>query len=77
MLMRLYEALLRRMSPSGPPVPAPLMPRASNLSGNVFHFRLPENFSRDMPAKPLVESVDLNNPRAFRDPGVGELIMRW
>lgn len=34
--------------------------RNINLSGNVFAFRMPENFSRDMPAEPLIENLSID-----------------
>lgn len=58
------------------PESAPLMPRAIDISGNIFHFRMPENFSRDMPAKPLKEFVDLDNDADFSD-DIAELVVRW
>lgn len=36
--------------------------RYVDLSGNTFSFSMPENFSRDMPAAPLLESLDIAHP---------------
>lgn len=52
-------------------------PRQINLSGNVFHFSLPEDFSKDMPAYDMVESLDISDPQKFDDPEYGNLIRRW
>lgn len=48
--------------------------RHINISDNVFSFAMPENFSRDMPAEPLVENVDLNS---LTKDSTGLLIQRW
>lgn len=48
--------------------------RNVNLSGNVFSFAMPESFSNDMPADPLVENVDIENSRNERIP---VLLQRW
>lgn len=48
--------------------------RHVNISGNVFSFAMPENFSRDMPAEPLVENLDLN---LLTSDSTGLLIQRW
>lgn len=52
-------------------------PRQINLSGNVFHFYLPEDFSKDMPAYDMVESLDITDLKKFDDPEYGNLIRRW
>lgn len=52
-------------------------PRQINLSGNVFHFSMPEDFSKDMPAYDMVESLDITDPKKFDDPEYGNLIRRW
>lgn len=52
-------------------------PRQINLSGNVFHFSLPEDFSKDMPAYDMVEALDISDPQKFDDPEYGNLIRRW
>lgn len=46
--------------------------RHINLSGNVFSFAMPENFSKDMPAEPLIEKLDIEGQ--FNDT---LLIERW
>jgi len=38
---------------------AALMPRKIQLSDNILHFFMPENFSTDMPAADMIESVNL------------------
>src|SRR5690625_7171162 len=40
--------------------------RSVDLSGNVFQFAMPENFSRDMPADDLVERLDISDPDIFK-----------
>ncbi len=55
----------------------PLMPREINLSGNIVHFSMPENFSRDMPAEDMIESVDLNDKSIYQDYQKFTLIRRW
>src|SRR5690554_6838070 len=52
-------------------------PRQINLSGNIFHFSLPEDFSKDMPAYDMVETLDISDPKKFDDPEYGNLIRRW
>ncbi len=54
-----------------------LMPREINLSGNIIHFSMPENFSRDMPAEDMIESIDLNDKSVYRDYQKFTLIRRW
>lgn len=51
--------------------------RSVDLSGNVFQFAMPEDFSRDMPADDLVERLDISDPSIFSDPDKGTLIRRW
>ena len=51
--------------------------RSVDLSGNVFRFSMPEDFSRDMPADDLVERLDISDPSIFVDPDKGTLIRRW
>ncbi len=38
---------------------------------------MPEDFSRDMPAEDLVESLDITDLKKFDDPAYGNLIRRW
>ena len=51
--------------------------RRVNLSGNYFSFAMPEDFSEDMPAEDLVESLDITDLKKFDDPEYGNLIRRW
>lgn len=51
--------------------------RQVNLSGNIFHFSMPEDFSKDMPAKDLVERLDISDIELFTKPENGNLIRRW
>jgi hypothetical protein len=51
--------------------------RQVDLSGNIFSFAMPEDFSRDMPADDLVEQLDINDLEKFNDPMYGNLIRRW
>ena len=48
-----------------------------NLSGNIFHFSMPEDFSRDMPAADIVESLDISDITKFDNPEYGNLVRRW
>lgn len=54
-----------------------LYPRQIELSGNVFRFSMPEDFSKDMPAYDMVESLDITKPERFDDPEYGNLVRRW
>ncbi len=62
---------------STPNEPVPLKPRQINLSGEIFSFSMPENFSTDMPAKDMIESVDLTDKRIFEKYQEFTLIRRW
>lgn len=62
---------------SSPPEQYQLMPRQINLSGNVVHFSMPENFSKDMPAEDMIESVDLTDKAIYQDHQKFTLIRRW
>ena len=55
----------------------PYMPRQINLSGNIVHFSMPENFSKDFPADDLVDNVNLADPGLFKDSKPVELLRRW
>ena len=55
----------------------PYMPRQINLSGNIVNFAMPENFSKDFPADPLVEKLDLDNPELFKNGKPVEILRRW
>jgi len=57
--------------------PAKLKPRQINLSGEIVSFSLPENFSKDMPAENMIESVDLSDKSVFTDYHKFTLIRRW
>lgn len=52
-------------------------PRQINLSGNIFHFSMQEDFSKDMPAADMIERLDINDLNKFNDPQYGNLIRRW
>ena len=54
-----------------------LHPHRINLSGNVFHFTMPEDFSKDMPADDMVETLDISDLSKFDNPEYGNLIRRW
>jgi len=56
---------------------APYMPRHINLSGNIIHFSMPENFSQDFPAEDLVENVNLDDPELLKAGQPLELLRRW
>ena len=43
----------------------PYMPRQINLSGNFVSFSIPENFSKDMPADDLIESLNIEDDKLF------------
>jgi hypothetical protein len=51
--------------------------RQIKLSGNVFHFAMPEDFSKDMPADEMVEALDISDISKFDTPEYGNLIRRW
>lgn len=52
-------------------------PRQVDLSGNIFHFSMPENFSKDMPAANMIEELDIQDLKKFDDPEYGNIIRRW
>lgn len=54
-----------------------IYPRQINLSGNIFHFSMPEDFSKDMPAADMIERLDINDLKKFDNPQYGNLIRRW
>lgn len=54
-----------------------IYPRQVNLSGNIFHFSMPENFSKDMPAENMVEALDIEDLQKFDHPEYGNIIRRW
>ena len=51
--------------------------RQINLSGNIFHFAMPEDFSKDMPAGDMVDVLDISDLSRFDNPQYGNLIRRW
>ena len=55
----------------------PYMPRQINLSGNFVNFSMPENFSKDFPARDLIESVNLENNSILKEGKPLELLRRW
>ncbi len=55
----------------------PYMPRQINLSGNYVNFSMPENFSMDFPAEDLVESININDSKTFKNNNAVELLRRW
>ncbi len=61
----MLTTLFKSIGLAGAQEPAPLMPRQVNLSGNIVHFAMPENFSKDFPAKDLRERLTLENPKEF------------
>lgn len=54
-----------------------MYPRQIDLSGNIFNFSMPENFSKDMPAENMVEALDIEDLKKFDNPEYGNLIRRW
>lgn len=73
----MLAAISKAFGFSSPPEQHPLMPRQINLSGNIFHFSIPENFSQDMPAENMIETVDLNDKAIYQDYQKFTLIRRW
>ncbi|MDF3013993.1 MAG: hypothetical protein K0Q78_2197, partial [Cellvibrio sp.] len=51
--------------------------RQVDLSDNIFHFSMPENFSKDMPAANMVEKLDIEDLKKFDNPEYGNIIRRW
>ncbi|WP_040390944.1 hypothetical protein [Cellvibrio sp. BR] len=54
-----------------------IYPRQVSLSGNIFHFSMPENFSKDMPAANMIEILNIENLQKFDNPEYGNIIRRW
>lgn len=54
-----------------------IYPRQVDLSDNIFHFSMPENFSKDMPAANMVEKLDIADLKKFDNPEYGNIIRRW
>ncbi len=73
----MLAAISKAFGFSSPPEQNPLMPRQINLSGNILHFSMPENFSQDMPAEDMIESVDLTDKSTYQDDQKFTLIRRW
>jgi len=57
--------------------PVSAYPRQVDLSGNIFSFSMPENFSKDMPAEDMVEKLDISDIKKFDNPEYGNIIRRW
>ncbi len=57
--------------------PVSAYPRQVDLSGNIFSFSMPENFSKDMPAANMVEKLDISDVKNFDNPEYGNIIRRW
>jgi hypothetical protein len=55
----------------------PIHPRQVDLSGNILHFSMSENFSKDMPAANMVEKLDIEDLKKFDNPEYGNIIRRW
>jgi hypothetical protein len=55
----------------------PIHPRQVDLSDNIFHFSMPENFSKDMPAANMVEKLDIQDLQKFDNTEYGNIIRRW
>lgn len=73
----MLSILTKAFGLSTPPKDHPLLPRQINLSGNIVHFAVPENFSRDMPAEDMIETVDLKDNSVYQDYQKFTLIRRW
>lgn len=54
-----------------------LLPRHINLSGNMFHFSMPDDFNKDMPAADMVKWLDINDLNKFDNPKYENVIRRW
>ena len=62
---------------SAAPTAAKLYPQLINLSGNIFYFSIPENFSKAMPAYDIVNALDITDVHRFDDGQYGNLVRRW
>ncbi len=60
-VMIMLATITKAFGLSSPPEQYPLQPRQINLSGNIVHFSMPENFSRDMPAEDMKETINLDD----------------
>ncbi len=68
----MFSFVAKALGMSSPPEDIMGATRSVDLSGNIFTFAMPENFSKDLPADPLLERVDI-------DKGLTNtlLIQRW
>ncbi len=68
----MFSFVTKALGMSSPPEDIMGATRSVDLSGNIFTFAMPENFSKDLPADPLLEKVDI-------DSGLTNtlLIQRW
>lgn len=48
-----------------------------NLSGNIFHVAIPEDFSKHMPIRYIVDVLDISDLSKFDNPQYGNLIRCW
>lgn len=72
LVILMFSFLINAFGMSNPKAHSMGAIRQVELSGNVFSFSMPENFSKDLPAEPLIEKVDIEN--GFSDT---PLIQRW
>ena len=73
----MFSIITKALGMARPAEDSPLMPRQIDLSGNTVHFSMPENFSRDMPAEDMIESVNLSDDEVYKDYTQFTLIRRW
>lgn len=73
----MLAVITKALGLSRPPEKAQLMPRQIELSGNLLNFSIPENFSTDMPADNMIESVNLSDKSIYKDHEKFTLIRRW
>jgi len=73
----MLAVITKALGLSKAPEQAPLMPRQIELSGNLVKFSIPENFSSDMPADNMIESVNLSDKEIYLDHEKFTLIRRW
>jgi len=73
----MLSVITNALGMSKPQEVAPLMPREIQLSDNILHFSVPENFSSDMPAADMIESVNLADKSIYTDDEKFTLIRRW
>ena len=70
-------SLMKAFGMSGAPDELRLYTRQIDLSGNVFRFEIPEDFSQDMPAEDLIEQLDIQNSANLQRNGYVTLMRRW